>query len=118
MGLRDLIPSSGLITRSRSALRFQTCAPSLKRVPTSFSKAGIIGVCAPPLAICTMLMEVFRDENGLLNIPAEPDFIQAIHKYEIKVWTAFLASQCLLMTRQFVKNWLADFPKWRTGLSS
>ncbi|KAF7344761.1 Alpha/beta-Hydrolase [Mycena venus] len=42
------------------------------------------------------------DENGLLNITAEPDFIQSIHKYEIK----------------FVKSWLADFPKWRAGLSS
>ncbi|KAJ7843797.1 extracelular serine carboxypeptidase-like protein [Mycena olivaceomarginata] len=42
------------------------------------------------------------DENGLLNITAEPDFIQAIHKYEIK----------------FVKSWLADFPKWQAGLSS
>ncbi|KAJ6494321.1 extracelular serine carboxypeptidase-like protein [Mycena sanguinolenta] len=41
------------------------------------------------------------DENGLLNISAEPDFIQAIHKYEI----------------QFVKSWLADFPKWLAGLS-
>ncbi|KAF8210001.1 extracelular serine carboxypeptidase [Mycena galopus ATCC 62051] len=42
------------------------------------------------------------DENGLLNITEEPDFIQAIHKYEIK----------------FVKSWLADFPNWRAGLSS
>ncbi|KAJ7215370.1 extracelular serine carboxypeptidase-like protein [Mycena pura] len=41
------------------------------------------------------------DENGLLNITVEPDFIQAIHKYEIK----------------FVNSWLADFPKWRAGLS-
>jgi hypothetical protein len=41
-----------------------------------------------------MLMDVFRDENGLLNITAEPDFIQAIHKYEIKVWTAFSTSRC------------------------
>ncbi|KAJ7604391.1 extracelular serine carboxypeptidase-like protein [Roridomyces roridus] len=39
------------------------------------------------------------DENGLLNISAEPDFIQAIHDYEIK----------------FVKSWLADFPKWRAN---
>ncbi|KAJ7028647.1 extracelular serine carboxypeptidase-like protein, partial [Mycena alexandri] len=41
------------------------------------------------------------DENGLLNISAEPDFIQAIHKYEI----------------QFVKSWLADFPEWLAALS-
>ncbi|KAK7026334.1 putative serine protease EDA2 [Favolaschia claudopus] len=42
------------------------------------------------------------DENGLLNISAEPGFIQAIHKYEIT----------------FVKSWLADFPAWLTGLKS
>ncbi|KAJ7336139.1 hypothetical protein DFH08DRAFT_939240 [Mycena albidolilacea] len=49
----------------------------------------------------------FRDENGLLNISAEPDFIQAIHKYEIQ----------FLNARQFVKSWLADFPEWLAGLS-
>jgi hypothetical protein len=36
------------------------------------------------------------DENGLLDIAKEPDYIQAIHNYEIK----------------FVKSWLADFDDW------
>jgi hypothetical protein len=65
-----------------------------------------------------MLMDIFRDENGLLNITAEPNFIQAIHKYEIKVCTTFPASHFLLIIGQFVKSWLADFPKWQAGLSS
>ncbi|KAJ7355300.1 hypothetical protein DFH08DRAFT_1052151 [Mycena albidolilacea] len=33
------------------------------------------------------------DENGLLNITAEPDFIQAIHKYEIKTVRKKLAGR-------------------------
>jgi hypothetical protein len=58
-----------------------------------------------------MPTDIFRDENGLLNITAEPDFIQAIHKYEIKVCTTFPASHFFADNKTVREKLVGRFPE-------